>query len=593
MQIKKFLGSIRVQMFLICLVCMILMQAILVSSYYQFRDLKIQDNREHFQELLTQVSTTLELNCTYLNDILEQIAYGSEVQEYLENTDENYRRENKERIISLLNSMSKLRSGIKDIAIVDAQGNCTNLNGNIYQMQKLAEEIPEKCMYYYTGMNELIVAPSSRSLECFTVGAPIYSTSDQTNKERLGTVLISFHKRYVFEFAQYGHSDDLPEMLAFDRDNKLVYSSVKDDIDTSYENYFDIQGEIVADCVVIDGQTYYIQSSDMEMMNGKFLFLISQKDLFSGMENIQERMIVLFVINVILMILVCLLLLKRVIYPLNQFMDWLRQVQGGNRKMMKKPIQLKGATEIESMSEQFNGMMQEVNVLTHQLVDTTSRLYESELEKQRAELEYLYSQINPHFLFNTLESVKGCAVEEEAWNTFKMVNALGKIFRYSVRSVMEVALCEELDVVDSYMYIQQSRFKDRITYFNRVSDKIHKAVIPKMIIQPLVENAVIHGVEEHKASTIWLDGSLDGDVVTLTVTNDGEGISKETLDELNMRMQEKIKSSHIGLSNIYRRVKRIYGDSYGLQILEKDSGFCVMVKIPLQLKPLDKKGEIN
>jgi two-component system sensor histidine kinase YesM len=572
---------------------MTLMQTILVSSYYQFRELKIQDNREHFQELLTQVTSTVELNCTYLNDILEQIAYGSEVQEYLEHTEESYRRANKERIVSFLNSMAKLRSGIKDITILDEQGNCTNLNGNNYQMQELAEEIPEKCLYYYTGMNELLIASSARSLECFTVGAPVYSTSDFTRKERMGTVLISFHKRCVFDFAQYGRSEDLPEMLAYDRENKLVFSSIKEDIDTSYESYFNAQGEILADQVVMDGQTYYIQSCDMEMMNGKLLFLISQKDLFSGMEKIQERMIVLAAINVFFMVFICLLLMKRIIYPLNQFMGWLREVQSGNRKLMKKPVLLKGAAEIESMAEQFNGMMQEVNVLTHQLVDTTSRLYESELEKQRAELEYLYSQINPHFLFNTLESVKGCAVEEEAWNTFHMVNALGKIFRYSVRSGMEVALREELAVADSYMYIQQIRFEHRITYYNRVEEVMLEAVIPKMIIQPLLENAVIHGVEEHKAVSIWLDGCLQGDVITLTVTDDGDGISRETWEELNMRLQETGQSSHIGMSNIYRRLRYIYGDSYGLQILERESGFCVRIQIPLELKPLNGKGDSN
>lgn len=588
---KKIIGSMRVQMVIVCIISMAVMQAMLISNYFQFRELKIQDNRVRFQELLTQVTSSVELNCTYLNDILEQIAYNSEVQDFLENTDLDYRRQHQEQIISLLNSMAKLRSGIKDIAIVDDAGNCTNLNGNIYQMRELAERIPEKCLYYYTGENEIMIMSSSRKVDCFTVGVQVYSTSDFTRKEKMGTVLISFNKPCVFSFAGYGAEGELPDMLVFDREKKLVYSSMKEELGTAYEFYFDSEGQTLVEEVVQDGHTYYIETGDLEMLGGKIVFLISQKETLSGMEKLQERLVIFAVLDIIVMLSLCLTVMNRIVHPLNQFMDWLSELRNGNLKLMKQPILLKGATEMEVMAEQFNGMMQEINELTHHLTDTTSRLYESELEKRQAELEYMYSQINPHFLFNTLESIKGCAIEEEAKRTFGMVNALGKIFRYCVRSRNMVTLREEISVADSYMYLQQIRFEERLVYYNRVEKRILDAVIPKMILQPLLENAVIHGVEEDGASVIWLDGWISGDAITLTVTDDGSGVSREKMAELQSRMKEKGKPSHIGISNIYNRLKYVYGEGYGLELMDKESGFGIKIRIPAEGGQAKEEGD--
>lgn len=586
---KKVIGSVRVQMIMICLISMALMQAALLSSYYQFRELKIQDNRVRFQELLSQVTTSVELNCTYLNEILEQIAYNNEVQTYLENTELEYRRNNQEQIQSFLNSMAKLRSGIKDIAILDDEGNCTSLNSNIYQVREFSEEIPGKCLYYYTGKKELLL--TGRKVEGFTVGAQVYSTSDFTKKEKIGTVLISFNVPCILSFAGYRESEYLPAMLVYDREKNLVFSSVEEKVDTDYGVYFDCGGQLLAKEVATGDQVYYVESKDLEMIGGKIVFLISESELFSGMEKLQERLRIFEIFTITVLLLLNLFFMNRIIKPLNQFMGWLTELKNGNLKLMKQPVMLKGATEIEVMADQFNGMMKEINDLTHRLMDTASRLYESELEKQKAELTYMHSQINPHFLFNTLESVKGCAIEEGAQRTFRMVHALGKIFRYCVRSGDMVTLREEAAVADSYMYLQQIRFEKRLTYINRLRDEVLDAVIPKMILQPLLENAVIHGIEECNASAIWLDGWISEQTLILTVTDDGDCVSAEKLAQLQDGLRGKDRSSHIGISNIYNRLRYIYGEAYGLELMEPEKGFGVRLRLPLAHRTKEEKGE--
>lgn len=593
-RMRKIMGSIRGQMVLICAGSMLFMQILLVSNYYQYRQMIMQDNSSRFQELLTQICVSVEENCTYLNNIVEQIAYSGEVQRFLETDDPEYRREHFEQVLSLLNSMAELKYGIKDIAVLDSQGNCLNLNGNIYQMRELALKIPEKQLYYYTGQNRLQMVPSARKIDCFTVGTQVYSTSDFTRKGKLGTVLVSVNNSCIFSFARYKGAEELPDMLIYDRDKKLAYSSVPKELDTSYDLYFDGQENGNQKKVVLGDEIYYMQTADLEMLGGKIVFLISHKELFSGAEKLQRRLSIFILLDAVVMAALFFLVLRRIINPVNQFMGYLSELKNGNFKLMKQPVVLSGAAEIEVMAEQFNDMMREINGLTHRLVDTTSRLYESKIEKQQAELEYMYSQINPHFLFNTLESIKGCAIEEDAGRTFGMVNALGRMFHYCVRSQSKVKLEEELRVVDSYMHLQQIRFEERLTFYNRVDAGLGKAIIPKMILQPLLENAVVHGMEQNKAVTVWLDAEVTDGILCLSVTDDGEILEEEKMETIQNGLNEKSRSSHIGMSNVHNRLKYIYGEEFGLFLdRERKRGFRVIIRMPFDEEGLEERAEEN
>lgn len=577
---KKLFGSLRTQTIIFSLVGFIIVQATLVSNYFQFRELKIQDNRVRYQELLSQVSRSVETSCTYFNEMLEQIAYNDTVQEYLNNPNSIFQSSRQKQIQSLLGSLSKLRSGIKDIAVLDSNENCTNLKGNIYQIQELAGEIPEGSLYYYTGLKNLRFS-QAQMVEGFVVGAKVYSTSDFTRDGPIGTVLISFTVPSIFESVDLGENEDMPAMLIFDRDENLVLSSAPEGMDLSYATYFNSDRGQAAEELSCGDDLYYIESGDLEMLGGKIVFLISQRDVLSGMDELRRQMVVFAFCAGFVLVLFFFVATYRIVHPLNQFMKWMDTLKKGDFSLMGKPLKLRGATEAEAVAEQFNDMMREVTELTHNLIDTTSELYESELGKQQAELEYLYSQVNPHFLFNTLESVKGCAIEEGAPRTFKMVTSLGKIFQYCIRSGDLVKMRDELSVADNYMFLQQIRFEDRLMYLNRVSEDILDVTIPKLILQPLLENAVVHGVEENGATTVWLDGwRSDGDVI-LTVTDDGNQISKEKLEELKARLNENGRSAHIGISNIHTRLRTIYGDPYGLELMELDRGFGARIRLPL------------
>jgi len=574
--------SIRFQILFVCILSMLIMQLILMVNYYQFKEMKINTNSQYFSDLIAQMTKSVELNCSYLNGMVENIAYSKVVQDYLETDDKSYLREHNSDVKDFIIPFAEINNGIKDIAVIGIYGNVVNINADIYDLQKITSEIPEKTLWYYTGLHHIKMTSNNKG-SYFTVGANVYSTSDFTRKDKIGTILITFNMKSIFGFTQNQKNTKLPDMLIYDRNKQLVYSSASEGISTSYDNYFD-QKDIGKDEIVKQKtETYYIKTGTFESLGGKIVFLITKEELMKGLESNNRQTIILCTVVLMFMLALSLLVTNNIVVPIKQFMNYLNKVGHGDLRMMKQPIKLKGAAEIVIMSEEFNRMMEEINDLSHRLISTSTRLYESELAKKQSELEYMYSQINPHFLFNTLETIKGCAVDEEADKTFQMINSLGKMFRYCVRGGNIVSLKEEINVINSYMLLQKIRFGINLNYICKVDEDIYDAAIPKMILQPLIENAVIHGIEENGAITVWLEGEIRNSILYFHIRDDGAGIDEERRIRLINDMNDTAKTTHIGISNVNRRLKYIYGEEYGVDIEDTNGqGFCVSVKIPYQ-----------
>jgi len=239
-------------------------------------------------------------------------------------------------------------------------------------------------------------------------------------------------------------------------------------------------------------------------------------------------------------------------------------------------------------------MLSEVDNLTHRLIDTHSMLYEAELDRQKievsrktAELGFLRSQINPHFLCNTLESMKGVALDENAQKVFDMLKSLATIFRFSVKGTDFVTLEEEINIVDAYAQIQIIRFSGRISIQFSIDENTKNIKIPKMILQPLVENAISHGLEGlEQNGIVRVSSFINGDILIIKIDDNGIGIEDEKLRRLkytisstdNSINEEDIRS--IGIANVNKRIKLIYSDECGVDIESKYGvGTSVTVKI--------------
>ena len=195
---------------------------------------------------------------------------------------------------------------------------------------------------------------------------------------------------------------------------------------------------------------------------GKSSYKLPRSELLSGIEDIRKQAFLIFFIAVLLLTVPFLAVINNILQPLKKLMQLMNEIKLGKLKHLKKRIRLQGYAEIIVVANNFNQMLDEIDDLTHRLLDSRTRLYESELVKKQSELAYLQSQINPHFLYNTLESIKGIAAEEGADTIFNMTKALALVFRYSIKGTDMVPLREELKIIESYIYIQKIRFGNRL-----------------------------------------------------------------------------------------------------------------------------------
>lgn len=227
------------------------------------------------------------------------------------------------------------------------------------------------------------------------------------------------------------------------------------------------------------------------------------------------------------------------------------------------------------------------------LRDTSSREYRMQMLRKEAELNELQNQINPHFLYNTLESIRGEALLEGADEIADMTEALGSFFRYSIsRKRSIVTLEEEIKNVQNYFLIQKFRFGDRINMSVDIEDEaINKLLIPKLTVQPVVENAIFHGLET------WIEtgqinisiGKTDQRLV-IVVSDDGKGMKEDVVLKLNERLDKGIdwerdesenSKRGIALDNVNQRIKLKFGEKYGLHIYSTlNLGTDVVITLP-------------
>ena len=220
-------------------------------------------------------------------------------------------------------------------------------------------------------------------------------------------------------------------------------------------------------------------------------------------------------------------------------------------------------------------MPDQINQMSHSVLQNQARLYEAELANNRARLDALQSQINPHFLYNTLSTIRGLTYLNKNEEIRTTISALSFIMRYNVKGDEMVLIKDELTCIKNYLKIIEIRFPGRFEIHLQVDPCVMECSMPRFLLQPLVENAILHGLEPMPGSgSLTLSVSLTPEnLLYVECTDNGVGITSEKLrhllhmlEQTNCETSSNNTHAHIGLLNIHLRLKLIYGNSYGLSI---------------------------
>ena len=232
---------------------------------------------------------------------------------------------------------------------------------------------------------------------------------------------------------------------------------------------------------------------------------------------------------------------------------------------------------------EFDQLLGDVEDMKQQIRELIQRSREQKKEAQQMEYEKLVYQINPHFLFNTLNVISGMARLEEAQTTEKMILALSSLFRYNLKTPEQfVLLAKELNVAADYMYLQQMRFGERIRYELDCKARQELVMVPAFTFQPLVENAIIHGIApKEEGGSIRIVVRQKENRLRIAIGDDGIGMTEEELQQLKNRLKTA-DAGHggIGLGNVYRRITAMYPDGDFEICSKKDAGTVIVIDIP-------------
>lgn len=308
-----------------------------------------------------------------------------------------------------------------------------------------------------------------------------------------------------------------------------------------------------------------------------------------------QKITILICIYLLLMILcfvILLLFINRWIHhyitiPISDITAQLRTFNSGD---LNKRITPTNVTEINAIADTANVMIDNIKSITKKIFTTQDQLYETVLRKTEAELYALQSQINPHFLYNTLQCIRGLATLNRTEDIKNIAISMSDVFKYSIAPGTYVRFLDEIRIIHNYLSIYKIRFNGKIDYEIDVSEEILNCYTIKMIIQPTVENALLHAFRDlSRQPCIHIIGEAEDKKILFRIIDNGNGIPLKDLKEIQKKLSTSFESSikkksayGIGLYNINRRIKLAYGENFGIQIFSNMNGTEVDISLPLQ-----------
>jgi two-component system sensor histidine kinase YesM len=281
--------------------------------------------------------------------------------------------------------------------------------------------------------------------------------------------------------------------------------------------------------------------------------------------------IVFVVVGVIFAILFNVLYLNKIVRFIREFQAKMKQVEHGD---LSTRMSVFSFPELKKLATGFNQMVEKIVFLLEQIKHEQER-------KKKAEFQVLQNQINPHFLYNTLESINALAAMNGQKDISKLTFNLGKLLRISISADDEVNVQEEIRHVKSYMEIQKVRYDERFTFKVDVDERLHHHLILKLVLQPLVENILYHAFDrEHEDALITIRGEMSGSQGCFYIEDNGKGIRTEVLEafrECNQDVDTNRKDviGH-GVMNVHDRLRIYYGSGYGLMICSMEGEGTIM-----------------
>lgn len=397
-------------------------------------------------------------------------------------------------------------------------------------------------------------------------------------REPIGLVRIRLDLQSLFAHVSDGFTNKQHQAF-FVHNDKQHITSADFGPNFSYQAFMDpIETEGETFQLEENGDVYYGVSRYIEPLDLHLVSVVSEAYLLSEMKDIRFTFGSMIFIAVFMGLMTFAGFVFFVVRPILELTRETKRVEHGD---FTAQVKVRSNDEIGQLGYRFNSMVEQIQ----RLID---HKYKLEIQNKHSELKALQSQINPHFLYNTLDMLRWTARLENAPDTSKSIEHLSTLFRITLsQGNMWIPLEDELKYVKSYMELQKKRLGDTFQYAIFIEAGLEESIVLKLTLEPLVENSFKHGFpqsQENKQITIRC--YLKDESIIMDCLDNGVGIDKDTVNRL---LQSKEDQSSYALKNVHNRIKNAFGNPYGIEILEVESGAGVRIKIPW----MKDKGKLN
>ncbi len=566
---------------LIGIISMLLSLLSVTNYYIAYRGI-LEVSTSYNQQLVEQICKNIELYCDEFIRQTNSLASQSSIKYYGGYFNTVQSEETKDNIKKVLFQTVVKRNDIDDINIVSDGSNIVSMFG-MYD-----EEVLNKICQYYT-IEEIylnarmipIITKNKYGKSTLSIIKSIYHPNEVQGREYY--ILVSLDINNINSILKNIDLGEGAGAFLVDAEEEVgsIKGSTKDVVQNilKQDKLYKEKGSINEVCSIL-GEKYLVSVNPLNQSGLRIVVYNPLDNLTRASESIGRFSFFIVILGILVASALTLYITARFMKPISQLVHHMTEISTGNLKTIKVR---QNATEIKILYEKFNEMILDLKKLMQDI-------HEKNKLKRKAELYALQTQINPHFLYNTLDSINAMAALKGEKDIMHMTVALARLLRLSINNKKEfVSIAEEIEHVQCYLKIQKIRYADKFEVIFDIQAPILSYKIVKLILQPLVENAIYHGIElKPTHGIIKIRGYECEANIYLEVNDDGIGVDEGRVNEIRQRLKEDASlgsGNSVGLYNVNSKIKLYYGENYGLWFESKQGvGTTIKVKIPKRME---------
>jgi two-component system, sensor histidine kinase YesM len=538
-----------------------------VSSIYISREQMKDKTMAYAQTINSRISNTIDVQLKRVDQDSIQFLHNDNVVRFLAGEENDYYQ-----LTSIYNTLTSFlisHSDVESIFLINHNGQQISSSQEVLGSEDVEEFVSEAAV----GDGKSVWLKTRTSSFGNRVIPITRQINDLTTIKPLGTLVI-FFKENAINYLMKGQDLNIDgELVVLDPEGYIISSQNPADIGQIYDTEIFEQLKLRSGYFFSEGKEKYFYNYDQsQLTNWNYLYKFPEREIFSGTHIVRNWVLTCSLIFIFLAMLMARAIASNISKPIIRIVKEMRTIASNDLNVR---LNYDGNDELTVLATSFNNMVERLRTSIENQANLRTLGHELEMRALQAE-------INPHFLYNTLEAINWMGRMNRVPEICDMTSMLADIMRYSIDNRREmVTIRDELIHVEKYLGIQKIRFGDKLHFFIDIPEHLLDLSIPKLSLQPIVENCIIHGFRNKvEPGKIRVIGGERDHSVYINIEDNGCGIKEETIHFL-FNEEDNSSKRGIGFANVHKRLKLFYGKSYGLDLYSiSGKGTRITVKLP-------------